>query len=410
MLVELCKGNFNIRADIDGEDDFPNTVLAGLNMLGEELTFYRSQLDIKTGLLEKILNNINEVVYTARITEPDIHTLRHEFISPRVYELIGYSDEEIFANPCLWYRSIHPDDTNAVNEAITKLFSSPEATCEYRIKPKESNEYIWLEDRMISRKSKDNTHIQVFCSARDITQKKQFIEEREQLIKELNDKYNKLMQFNYIVSHNLRAPVASIIGICELLAQEPDMKEAQEMHGYILHAANSLDTLLKDLNSILAAKSRLNERNETFLVSDILKDFYHLMAIQLEQSKATISIDIAENADIANSVKSYVQSCLYNLVSNAIKYQHHTLQLKIDIKVWLEDSKLFFRVEDNGIGIDLIKYKNEIFGIYKRFNFEHEGKGLGLHMTKVQIESLGGSIDVASEPGQGSVFTLTLPQ
>src|ERR1700741_1741126 len=93
MLVELGKGNFHAHVDVDEDDDLFNMVLSGLNMLGEELSFFKSELDVKTALLEDTFTNVGEVVYAIRINGTDLHSIKHEFISPRVRDFIGYSED-----------------------------------------------------------------------------------------------------------------------------------------------------------------------------------------------------------------------------------------------------------------------------------------------------------------------------
>jgi signal transduction histidine kinase len=120
-------------------------------------------------------------------------------------------------------------------------------------------------------------------------------------------------------------------------------------------------------------------------------------------------VQIAPEAAEIFSIKSYIKSILYNLVNNAIKYRSSGKDPLIEIGISKANEQIEIRVQDNGIGIDLVKYGHDIFGLYKRFHPSFEGKGLGLNMTKVQVESLGGSIQIASQPGEGTLFTICLP-
>jgi PAS domain S-box-containing protein len=407
MLVELGKGNFNTRVAIDDDDDLFNMVLSGLNMLAEELSYFRVELDAKSTLLEDTFSNVSEVVYAIRIDGTDLHSIRHEFISPRVKDLIGYTEDAVYKDSGLWFNSIHPSDISSLVKAIKTLFSGKEAICEYRIRHKSYNDYIWIEDRMMPKKASAN-EIQIFCCARDVTQRKKITEEREMLIRELSDKYNEMMQFNYIVSHNLRAPVASIIGACKLFQLELSDEEKDKIHGFVTQTAETLDQLIKDLNIILSTKSQLNEKYEVFNVSEVIEDIREMLGEQIIASNAVFNIDIAADAQEIKSIKSYFQSALYNLISNAIKYKKKNIDPIVNITIRKEQKSIHIQVSDNGIGIDMTKHGNDLFGLYKRFNTQYEGKGLGLHMTKVQIEALGGNITVKSKEGEGTLFSIVI--
>ena len=103
-----------------------------------------------------------------------------------------------------------------------------------------------------------------------------------------------------------------------------------------------------------------------------------------------------------------MQSALFNLLSDAIKYRSPDRNLVISIKVYKAQNHTVITIEDNGLGIDLSKHKERIFVLYGRLHNDQDGKGLGLYMTKTQIESLNGTIEVESEKGRGSIFTIRL--
>ena len=109
------------------------------------------------------------------------------------------------------------------------------------------------------------------------------------------------------------------------------------------------------------------------------------------------------------SVKAYIESIIYNLVSNALKYRSETRTSKIDISFFSNENYWEIRVKDNGLGIDLEKYKDKLFGLYKRFHTHIEGKGMGLYLVKVQVESLGGEVDVDSIENEWTAFTIKVP-
>ncbi|MEJ7692640.1 ATP-binding protein [Daejeonella sp.] len=118
-----------------------------------------------------------------------------------------------------------------------------------------------------------------------------------------------------------------------------------------------------------------------------------------------ITTDFAE-IDKFNTIKSYMHSIFYNLISNSIKYRRPDVDPRIEISSHLSESKLTINFNDNGSGIDMVKHGDKLFGLYKRFHANIEGKGMGLYMVKTQVETLGGKVSVRSEVGRGAEFII----
>jgi signal transduction histidine kinase len=230
------------------------------------------------------------------------------------------------------------------------------------------------------------------------------LEQQKDMLTEAN---KGLLQFNNIVSHNLRAPVASIIGMSEVLRTPISDEEKEWAVNYMVEAAQMLDAVITDLNNILETNSAPEPEEIYFeeLVASVIKSLH----MQVQEASAEIQVSIHPGATSITAIRAYMHSILHNLVSNAIKYRDESRDTRIFISTAVKDNKFYLTVQDNGIGINLKKHSSELFGLYKRFNLEKEGRGLGLHMTRTQVESLGGSIRVDSELGAGSTFTVILP-
>ncbi len=274
----------------------------------------------------------------------------------------------------------------------------------------------WFEARVT--KIMENGKIAGTQSAiRDITEEKASIDmlkaseaEKTKLLNELTKRYNELMQFNYIVSHNLRAPIANLLGLAEVFEMPSlEEEERQKIIGHIRFSIEKIDDLIQDLNIILAARSDINSKKELVDFNEIIHSVKQTLENQISETNTHINSHIDYGADKIFSIKSYIKSSLYNLISNAIKYRSPDRVPTIDISIVRNDEFYTIKVADNGTGIDLQKYGKEVFGLYKRFHLTVEGKGLGLNMTKAQIEALGGSIDIISAPDKGTTFIITIP-
>ena len=280
---------------------------------------------------------------------------------------------------------------------------------QYRIKHKQGH-FIWVETIITNRLSDD--HIKGFIiNYRDISEQKTSEDETLKLVKRLQKKNEDLQQFAYIVSHNLRSPIVKIQGLVNLLQDSETVQENNTMlNSYIANEVNNLDQVVIDMNAIITARdadSQAKEEVNFELVSKLVKEVLQPLIIQ---NKADISCHFSDIPQVF-SVKSYIYSILFNLMSNAIKYRSIDRPLSISLKTFREPPFICLSVRDNGIGIDLDKYKNQVFGLYKRFgNTNIPGRGLGLNMVKVQVESLGGKIEVESKPNNGSTFTVYIPE
>jgi PAS domain S-box-containing protein len=251
---------------------------------------------------------------------------------------------------------------------------------------------------------------QIVLSHQDITKQKQLLIREEKLLEDIVQRNKNLEQFSYIISHNLRLPVANILGLISLLDEEDIPTETVDyINKSINLSANKLDEIIKDLNDILQAKNNINERKELVNFSNLASDICVSIETLIKKKNAIITYEFAE-AEEMMTIKSYLYSIFYNLISNSLKYRQHDIPSVIEIKSKVENNKVILLFKDNGMGIDLKKENNAVFGLYKRFHTKYaEGRGIGLFMVKTQVEAIGGSIGIKSEVNRGSEFRIEFP-
>ncbi len=232
--------------------------------------------------------------------------------------------------------------------------------------------------------------------------------EIENVVLDLKERNNHLEQFNYIVSHNMRAPVSNIIGLTNIY----NIKDNQDPFNIITvekikESVNALDEVLKDLTGVLEVKQRLNQPNSTVNFKDNIKKIQLSIAKEIDNAGIEFRIDLKVESIVSNNV--YWYSILINLISNAIKYSRTDVQSYISIKTFtIEEGHIHVEIQDNGLGIDLTKNSEDVFGLYKRFHNHVEGKGMGLFMVRTQVESMGGHISIDSTPGVGTTFKIVV--
>lgn len=227
---------------------------------------------------------------------------------------------------------------------------------------------------------------------------------------ELAQNVQKLEQYAFMTAHNLRAPVARLLGLTHLLEISPDTEKSEWLNiiSKIKEEGDSLDAVIKDLNAILDLRKEAENDKEWIDLNQTLAQTIRILKNSIELSEAEIEF---ENSAF-NEIKcnpTYIDSIFYNLISNAIKYRSDQRKLKIKIITKTNEDYKTIIFSDNGVGIDLEKNKDKIFGMYKRFHTHVEGKGLGLYLVKSQMDILGGEIKVESELDKGTTFTLIFP-
>jgi PAS domain S-box-containing protein len=240
----------------------------------------------------------------------------------------------------------------------------------------------------------------------DITEQKKAETERSKMVADIVQHNKDLEQFSYIVSHNLRLPVANIIGLAELMQiSNPSAEESETMIDQLLTSVKKLDDIIKDLNQILQVKHQVREKKELIKLSSICTDVQLSIDNLLKSEGVKITCDFSAIDEIF-TLKSYLNSIFFNLISNSIKYRQTGIRPIIEISSRLVGNTIELTFNDNGLGIDLQKKGDQIFGMYKRFHYHTEGKGMGLYMVKTQVETLGGKIKVESELGKGTKFKI----
>jgi PAS domain S-box-containing protein len=268
----------------------------------------------------------------------------------------------------------------------------------------------WYHINLDPVKDPNNKTIGLCCSAINITSAKLAEIEHNRITGDLVQRNRDLEQFSYIVSHNLRAPLANITGLYQILKQaDLSLNEKNETENFLFQSILKLDEIVRDLNHILETRKEINEEKEKVIFSDLLKDVLIVFQSVISRHNVKVLTDFSEPDELLTT-KSYLYSIFFNLISNSIKYRQPGTPPLIEIKSWIEGIKIMISIKDNGRGIDLTGKGKEVFGLYKRFHLDVDGKGLGLFMVKNQVNTLGGSIGIQSQPGIGTKFLIELPK
>lgn len=267
----------------------------------------------------------------------------------------------------------------------------------------------WFDVRWLNVNDGDEQNRGFILANKEITAAKNAELEREKIIADLIQHDKDLEQFTYIISHNLRAPVANILGLADMMRDnELDNEAKMEVFDRVVQSIRNIDTVIKDLNQVLQAREMLNAKKEVVYFDNIIEAFRASIHNVVLNEKVQFKYNFDE-AESVFCIPDYINSIFYNLLSNSIKYRKTGVSPLITVNSRKLPDKIELHFKDNGKGIDLEKHGRHVFGMYKRFDPTMEGKGLGLFMVKTQIEALGGTIKIKSRPGGGAEFIIQLP-
>lgn len=250
----------------------------------------------------------------------------------------------------------------------------------------------------------------VIVMVRKITEAVQNLNRIKKLLQQQKNQNDRLTNFTHIVSHNLRSHTANMQGLLTLVAEESPEIFTNPYVSMLKSSADNLNETLLHLNDVLDITKDIESK---FLLMDVVAALEGTVkAINQLSVKEGVDIIIKTKTSIPKikTIPAYIDSIFLNLLTNAIKFKNPDVKNPF-VKITLESkpNELTIKFQDNGLGIDLKRQKDKIFGMYKTFHNHPESKGLGLFITKKQLEALDGQISVKSEVGVGTTFTLHIP-
>ena len=383
--------------DIDGK---------AIRMIGaiQDVTKQKEE-EQRLKLLETVITQTKDAVI---ITDTDISENSIPniiFVNQAFTKMTGYKPKEVIGKSPIMFAGVKSDSTELkkLTESIKNYQECFIETVSYK---KNGDEY-WVNFSMIPVTNKEGEHSHWISIQRDITEEKKQEKEKEQLIRELTQNNKDLKQFSYITSHNLRAPLSNLTGLLNLMHEIPvENDELREIINGFSTSTNLLNETINDLVKVVIIKDNPSINKEEVLIKDVFENVFNQLSYLISLHKPILKIEL-EKVTILNINKAYLESILLNLFTNAIKYRSPKRTLRIFVSSKEIGNQIILVFKDNGIGIDLERNGDKIFGLYQRFHNYSDSKGLGLYLVKSQVESMGGTISVESEVDKGTTFTIT---
>jgi PAS domain S-box-containing protein len=357
----------------------------------------------------------NTLKYKYAVENSNIGIWEWDIITNKVYHsneskaIFGYENSEIDLTEIDWKKRIHPEDLGELIQVVENHIenNTKEYRSEHRILCKDGS-YKWVLDcgKIVEFDILGNP-IRFIGTTIDITQRKEDEESLIQSLSIITNQNKKLTNFAHIVTHNLKEHAGNFESLLGFYEEGENDDEKNEIITHLKVVSESLTKTISNLRQIVSRqlnrKIELKQLNFNYYVNKVCE----LLELEIIDKNALIINNVSDDLNLYSN-EAYLESIILNLASNALKYSHPDRNPIICIdSVYTEDA-IKIKLSDNGIGIDLKKYENDIFGLYNTFHGNDNAEGIGLYITKNQIETLGGKISVKSKVGIGTTFTITI--
>jgi PAS domain S-box-containing protein len=336
-----------------------------------------------------------QIVWTAR---PDGYI---DYYNERWYGFTGFGRDAF--GDFSWVPILHPEDVTRTREIYySAIHSGRPFNIEYRLWDRLEERFRWFIGRALPVHDGQGRILKWFGTCTDIDEQKRVQDELRRINQDLE-------QFAYSASHDLQEPLRSVKIYTELLAKRYGDElndEAQKFMGFVRSGATRMETLVRDLLTYTRVTS-LDQPLERADATEALKSALSNLAVAISEAGANVTAEPLPRVPVH---ATHLQQLFQNLIGNAIKYRNPERPPEVRVTATRHKTHWVFAIRDNGIGIDP-KYRETIFGLFKRLHSaeEYSGTGIGLALCQRIVNRYQGRIWVESEPGQGSTFRFTLP-
>jgi PAS domain S-box-containing protein len=269
------------------------------------------------------------------------------------------------------------------------------------------NNLIWLRAKGVAVIDEYGQCVTARCIFQNIDYIKKKELEVQNVVNLLSDQNKRLQNFAYIVSHNLRSHTGNLQFMVNLFDQTEVNDDRLEIFSHIKSISDSLKTTIEHLSEIVKIQAEIGKERKKLDFEASFKNILSVLENNIEETGAEIEYDFSKCPDV-NYIPAYLESIFQNLLTNSLKYRHAERKPVIKCHTSRDGGHVYLYFEDNGMGIDMQRYGDMVFGMYKTFHQNSDAKGIGLFITRNQIEALGGTIEIESTVNVGTKFTIRL--
>ncbi|TDE01250.1 PAS domain S-box protein [Flavobacterium hiemivividum] len=377
-----------------------------INFYGKvtEVTEYKRQ-ELKLKLSEErfqfALEASSEGIWDYNIKEDKI------FFCSQSMKILGFKEEDTFHAIDIWENRIHPLDKEKYLSDVQLHIDNVTTNYENskRILTK-SGDYKWILTRgKIIERDSNNNPIRVMGTHTDISSQKEKEDEIIKSLEVIGEQNNRLLNFAYIVSHNLRSHAGNIEMLLNIMEDEKDEASLKETNLHLRSSSLALTETIEHLKELVEIQTELNHKSEKLNLNAYITKTLAVLGTEISKNKVVIQNSISNEETITfNAV--FLESILFNLTSNAIKYSREGVIPVISYTILTEESRKTLVIKDNGLGVNLKSNGDKQIGIYKTLHNNHDCRDIALFITQNKIKAMGGSIEVESIVGEGTVFKI----
>lgn len=328
------------------------------------------------------------------------------YFSAQSIKILRMEEKEMTVPLKFWTDRIHPDDFKVYNDAKIAHLQGETPIYEsiYRVLTADGK-YRWVLSRgRIVQYDENGAPRRGIGTHKDITQLKEKEIELANTINIIGNQNNRLSNFAHIVSHNLRSHASNLKMLLDLF-KNADEEERNEMLEHLEAISDGLYVTIGHLKELVEIQFEIKLVKENLNLRHYLKNILNILHNEIKKHGVDIEVNIPLDVTV-NYNPAYLESILLNFTTNAIKYSSPDRKPVVSYDFEIINGKKVLSISDNGLGIDLKKHKNSLFGMYKTFHKNQNSRGIGLFITKNQVEAMGGTIEVYSKENKGTTFKI----
>jgi PAS domain S-box-containing protein len=388
-----------------GNVQLHHPALQSIIMISRDITLRKRAEEIIIASEEKfrsLVHNISDII-TIVSANGEI-----QYQSASARQIMGYEENGLRKRSIM--EVVHPDDLQFVLTMFQSLIQNGgnSELIEFRLLNSDG-QYFYIEAQATNQLQNPSI-AGIVVTSRDISIRKKAEAEKQSLIQELTKNNADLKQFSYIVSHNLRSPLTNLISMTNLLDMDTiNTERSLKLINGFKTTTTRLNETLNDLIHILLVKNNTNINIQSLVFEETLEQVTQSITAVMEASGIEIESDFSGAPSVIFN-QAYLESIFQNLITNSIRYRNPDRIPKVQIKTFKNQQDIHLVFSDNGIGFDMELVKDKIFGLHQKFHHHPESRGIGLYLIHAQITSLGGSISVKSQVGNGTIFSIVFKQ
>lgn len=252
-----------------------------------------------------------------------------------------------------------------------------------------------------------NDQVWVSAAVRNVSEKKEMLDQLRHQQNFSTAQNNRLLNFAYVVSHNLASHASNLAMMLEFFEKASTVEEKNEILNHLKAISFGLSDTIQNLNEVASMQTDVNINKEDVNLRDYISKAEQILSGEISAKGGTVQNDVPAEINFS-SIPAYLDSILLNFISNGIKYSHPDRRPFVLLNGFYQNGRLVLEITDNGLGIDLKRHGTQLFGLHKTFHGNSDARGIGLFISKNQVEALGGNIDVQSDVGKGTTFKIFL--